>query len=259
MTKRKIHLALALLLATFGCEGFAQGLPPAAGLKAERERIEQVRKPMFDAGNPATQAGKGLLPSQADIERERQRVEQDRKALFDADNPATKNAGNTFPRVPTPDRSGIDIEALARQYEQKSAARRTDELMVFASFTMPEASLKRLVSQARQVGAAVVLRGFRNNSLKETAQAIEALGEPGGNVLVNPNAFTKYQVKAVPTLVLARAATIDQVDAQGCALPDDYVAVSGDVSLDYALDEIARRAPGFEPVATRYLRQIRGQ
>jgi conjugal transfer pilus assembly protein TrbC len=257
--KRKIHLALALLLATFACEGFSQGLPDAARLDAERERIELERRQLFDAGNPATQAGKGPLPRAADIERERQRVEQERKALFDADNPATRNAVNAFPKVPTPDRSGIDIEALARQYEQKSEARRTDELMVFASFTMPAASLKRLVSQARQVGAAVVLRGFRNNSLKETAQAIEALGEPGGNVLVNPNAFTKYQVKAVPTLVLASAATVDQVDAQGCALPDHYVAVSGDVTLDYALDEIARRAPEFAPVATRYLRQIRGQ
>lgn len=257
--KRKIHLILSLLLAGFGCAGFSQGLQPAGGLDAERERIELERRQLFDAGNPATQAGKGLLPRPADIERERQRVEQERKALFDADNPATRNAGNAFPKVPTPDRSGIDIEALARQYEQKSAARRSDELMVFASFTMPAASLKRLVSQARQVGAAVVLRGFRNNSLKETAQAIEALGELGGNVLVNPNAFTKYQVKAVPTLVLASTATIDQVDAQGCALPDHYVAVSGDVTLDYALDEIARRAPGFEPVAARYLRQIRGQ
>ena len=256
---RKIRITLALLLATFAREGFSQGLPPTAGLEAERERIARERKPMFDAGNPATQAGKGLLPRSADIEREKQRVEQDRKAMFDADNPATRNSGNSFPKVPTPDRSGIDIEALARQYEQKSAARRTDELMVFASFTMPEASLRRLVSQARQVGAAVVLRGFKNNSLTETAQAIQALGEPGGNVLVNPNAFTKYQVKAVPTLVLARAATTDQMDAQGCALPDHYVAVSGDVTLDYALDEIARRAPGFEPVATRYLRQIRGQ
>lgn len=256
--KRKIHLILSLLLAGFGCAGFSQGLPPAGGLDAERERIELERRQLFDAGNPATQAGKGLLPRPADIERERQRVEQDRKALFDAGNPATRNAGNAFPKVPTPDRSGIDIEALARQYEQKSAARRTDELMVFASFTMPEASLRRLVSQARQVGAAVVLRGFKNNSLTETAQAIQALGEPGGNVLVNPNAFTKYQVKAVPTLVLANATTIDQVDREGCALPEHYVAVSGDVSLDYALDEIARRAPGFEPVATRYLRQIRG-
>ena len=68
--KRKIHLALSLLLATFACEGFAQELPPAARLDAERERIERERKPMFDAGNAATQAGKGLLPRSGGIERE---------------------------------------------------------------------------------------------------------------------------------------------------------------------------------------------
>jgi conjugal transfer pilus assembly protein TrbC len=198
------------------------------------------------------------LPSPSAIEAERQRIAPQRQQMFDPDNPATRNAANHFPNVPTPERAGIDIEALARQYEQKSAARRMDELMVFASFTMPRESLRRVVSQARQLGASVVLRGFKNNSLKETARAIEALGEPGGNVLVNPRAFTQYKVRAVPTLVLASAATIDQVDREGCALPGHYVAVSGDVSLDYALEEIARRSPGFEPVAARYLRQIRG-
>lgn len=255
----KRHTLFGLvLLAIFARQSLAQNLPSPSVLEAERQRITQQRRQMFDAGKTVIQAGKGVTPGPADIERERQRVERDRKPLFDPDNPATRNAGNSFPNVPTPDRAGIDIEALARQYEQKSAARRTDELMVFASFTMPRESLRRLVSQARQVGAAVVLRGFKNNSLKETAQAIEALGEPGGNVLINPKAFTQYKVKAVPTLVLASAATIDQVDREGCALPEHYVAVSGDVSLDYALDEIARRAPSFEPVAARYLRQIRG-
>ena len=36
-------------------------------------------------------------------------------------------------------------------------------------------------------------------------------------------------------------------------------AVSGDVTLDYALDELTRRAPEFEPLASRYLRQLRGR
>lgn len=197
-------------------------------------------------------------PTASQLEQERQRIELERKQMFDANNPATKNATNVFPNVPTPERAGIDIEALAKRYEQKAAARKMDDLMIFASFTMPAESLKRIVSQANRVGASVVLRGFKNNSLKDTALAIQALGEQGGNVLVNPNAFTKYKIQAVPTMVLARAETIDQVDNEGCALPDNYVAVSGDVSLDYALEEIVRRAPPFEAVASRYLRQIRG-
>lgn len=247
-----------VILAAFACESFAQVTPTASQLDQERQRIDVERKKMFDPNNTDANVKKGVMPSSAEIDRETRRVDRERKQMFDANNQATKNAVNVFPNVPTPERAGIDIEALARKYEQKAEARKMDDLMIFASFTMPAESLKRIVSQANRVGASVVLRGFKNNSLKETAQAIQELGEQGGNVLVNPNAFTKYKVKAVPTMVLAKAETIDQVDNEGCALPDNFVAVSGDVSLDYALDEIIRRAPTFEVVASRYLRQIRG-
>ena len=247
-----------MLLAAFARESVAQSTLNASQLEQERQRIELERKQMFDPNNPASKAKKGAMPNAADIDREMRRVDRERKQMFDPNNPATKNAANVFPNVPTPERAGIDIEALAKQYEQKAQARKMDDLMIFASFTMPAESLKRIVSQANRVGASVVLRGFKNNSLKDTALAIKELGEQGGNVLVNPNAFTKYKIKAVPTMVLAKAATIDQVDNEGCALPDNFVAVAGDVSLDYALDEIVRRAPQFEAVAARYLRQIRG-
>lgn len=247
-----------LMLTAFVRPGIAQNTPSASQLEQERQRVEVERKQIFSATNPATKAKAGTIPNTADIEREMRRVDQDRKQMFDANNPATKNAGNVFPNVATPSRAGIDIEALAKQYEQKAQARKMDDLMVFASFTMPAASLKRIVSQASRVGASVVFRGFKNNSLKDTALAIQKLGEQGGNVLVNPNAFIKYKVKAVPTMVLAKAASIDEVDNEGCALPDNFVSVSGDVSLDYALDEIVRRTPQFEAEANRYLRQMRG-
>lgn len=247
-----------MLLAAFARESVAQSTPSASQLEQERQRIELERKQMFDPNNPASKAKKGAMPNAADIDREMRRVDRERKQMFDPNNPATKNAANVFPNVPTPERAGIDIEALAKQYEQKAQARRMDDLMIFASFTMPAESLKRIVSQANRVGASVVLRGFKNNSLKETSLAINALGEQSGNVQVNPNAFTKYKVATVPTFVLAKADGIDQVDAEGCALPDTYVSVAGDVSLDYALEEIARRSPQFEGLATRYVRQLRG-
>lgn len=247
-----------MLLTVFVCDSRAQGTPSASQLDQERQRIEAQRKQMFDAANPALQPKAGAMPGVGDIERERQKVERDRKALFDSNNPATRNVPNVFPDVPTPERAGIDIEAIARQYEQKADARRMDDLMIFASFAMPRESLKRLVSQANRVGASVVLRGFKNNSFKETVKAINALGESTGNVIVNPNAFIKYKIKAVPTVVLAQAATIEQVDSAGCALPDHFAAVAGDVSLDYALDEIMRRVPTLNQAASRYVQQIRG-
>ena len=127
---------------------------------------------------------------------------------------------------------------------------------------MPRESLRRLLAQASQVGAAVVLRGFKDNSLKATAAAISELGENGGqsgNVLINPDAFTKYRVTAVPVVLLAKPESIAQVDLEGCALPDTYASVAGDVSLDYALDEIGRRDMRFAALAERYSRQLRAR
>ncbi|MDF7060249.1 type-F conjugative transfer system pilin assembly protein TrbC, partial [Escherichia coli] len=95
-------------------------------------------------------------PTASQLDQERQRIELERKQMFDPNNPAIKNAANVFPNVPTPERAGIDIEALAKQYEQKAQARKMDDLMIFASFTMPAESLKRIVSQANRVGASVV-------------------------------------------------------------------------------------------------------
>jgi conjugal transfer pilus assembly protein TrbC len=187
------------------------------------------------------------------------RIEAERKAMFDPNNPATKNAKNVFPNVPTPEVSNVDIQALAKRYEQRADARRTDDLMVFVSFTMPPESLKRIVAQVSRLGGTVVLNGFKDNSWKATAFAIKDLGEKRGNVVVNPNAFAKYKVKSVPVTVLTKPEAIDQLDSEGCALPDTYAAVAGDVSLDYALDEIAQHDRRFTELAQRYARQLRGR
>lgn len=255
---KKIFIGL-MLLGVLAHESLAQHTPSASELEPERQRIELERKKMFDANNPALKARLGAMPHSVAIEQEMRQVDRERKQMFNANNLTTQKAATVFPNVPAPVRAGIDIESMAKQYEQKAQARKREDLMIFASFTMPVESLKRIVSQANRVGASVVLRGFKNNSLKDTALAIKALGEQGGNVLVNPNAFIKYKVEAVPTIVLAKATSIDQVDNEGCALPEHFVAVSGDVSLDYALDAIVHHAPQFEHMASRYLRQIRGR
>ncbi len=195
-------------------------------------------------------------PTVLEIEKEQQRIEVGRKRMFDARNPATQNTANSFPNLPTPARAGMDIETMARQYEQKAETQKTDGLMIFASFTMPDESLKNLLKQANRVGASVVLRGFKNNSIKETALAIHALGEAGGNIAINPKSFTQYKIEAVPTVVLTKAEGIGNADEQGCALPEHFIAVSGDVSLDYALAQIVQRAPQWESIATSYLRQL---
>jgi len=235
-----------ILLAAFARASLAQPTPTESQLYI-------APKP-----KPTQQSQVGVMPHAADIDKEMYRVERERKLMFDPNSTATQTASSVFPNVPIPQPAGVDIHVLAKQYQQKAAVHNIDDLIIFASFTMPTASLKRLIKQANLVGASVVLRGLKNNSIKQTGLAIQALGEPMGNVVVNPNAFIKYKVKVVPTIVLASAAKINQVDQVGCALPDHYVAVSGDVSLDYALEKIMHHAPQFGTVAFSYLRQVRG-
>ncbi len=206
-------------------------------------------------------------PTASQIEKEQQRIEIERKRMFDDKQVTISTVTNNFPNVSTPKRVGIDLEAMVRQYEHKAVAQRADHLMIFASFTMPQESLKRLVHQANRVGASVVLRGFKNNSLKDTALAIHALGEPDGNLVINPKTFAYYKIEAVPTVVLTQAeleraktkikkATTEAAEGTGCALPEDFIAISGDVSLDYALEEIAKRAPQWQSQVMPYLKQL---
>ena len=232
--------------------------PTASQIQAERDRVEAQRKELFSPTNPAAQPSKGKLPSGAALEVERQRIEAERKAMFADDNAATKNAPNTFPDIATPERSGVDIESLARRYEGKAAARKTDGLMVFASFTMPAPTLKKLIADAKRAGGVVVLRGFKDGSLKNTAVAVSQLGEAAGNVQINPEAFKKYRVNAVPAVVLVKPDGQELVDDKGCALPDNYVMVAGDVGLGYALDDIAQRSLEFAEMAARYGRPLKG-
>lgn len=236
----------------------AAQFPDAKQLEGDQQRIEAQRKALFDNVHSDKNV-KNKMPQDTAIEKERRRIEIERKAMFGDDNPLTQNPQNSFPNIPTPPVSNIDIETIARRYEKQAAARKSDDIFIFASLTMPQASLKRLIHQANKLGASVIFNGFKDNSLKAMMMAVNALGENNGNVVINPKAFTQYKIKSVPTIVLAKAEHIDQFDQEGCALPEHFVALAGDVSLDYALEDIARRSPIFAHQANSYLRQIRGR
>ena len=230
----------------------------ASEIEKEQLRIQQQRKVLF--GNESTVSStKNRLPKEDAEQNQLQKITPERKELFDPNNPAVKHAARVFPNIPTPCQSGVNIEDTVKQYQRIKPAPQTENLMIFASFTMPKESLKRLVHQANMLGASIIIRGFKNNTIKATALAIRELGEEAGNVVINPNSFVKYQIQAVPTVVLTKAANQEQVDASDHALASSFVAVPGDVSLDYSLAEIARMEPQFSAEANRYLKQLGDQ
>lgn len=201
-----------------------------------------------DAPVPTVSA-KDRMPADDRIRAEQARIERERKQMFGDVQPAP----NVFPNIATPAPSRIDPLTIARRYQERAGQRRQEELLAFASLSMPAESLKRLIRDTARVGGVVVLRGFKDRSFKATAAAIQALGVDTSAVQINPNAFKQYHVSAVPAIVLVKADHVLDLDAEGCALPENFAGISGDVTLPYSLREIARRSPAYQSLATRLL------
>lgn len=193
------------------------------------------------------------MPSDAQISAERARIERERKPMFADPNLGRSAAGNAFPVIPTPPRAQLDPLAVAQRYAARAQSRKQEELLAFASLSMPAESLKRLVRDVARAGGAVVLRGFKDGSLKTTVSAIQALGVDASAVQVNPNAFKQYRITAVPAIVLVKADRALDLDAEGCSLPANFAGVTGDVTVTYALREIGRRSSDYQPLADRIL------
>lgn len=162
-----------------------------------------------------------------------------------------------------PQKPGMDLSGLVRQYNAKirppSPASGKTDLLVFVSLSMPESSLMRLVRQAERAGAVLVLRGLKDNSFKVTSEEIRKYEQKAhATWQINPPAFTKFAVKSVPSFILVKADQALQTGVDGCAGAGAYAAVSGDVSLDFALERIIRAKAGFESAAQGYLDKMRG-
>ena len=194
-------------------------------------------------------------PGEAAITQEMERIESERKTMF---NQPTQEGKASFPRVANPAPSAaVDLESVVKQYQARASIPPQDDVYVFASFTMPPGSLKRLVDDAARIGATVIFRGFKNNSMRETAQVLATYKNDRVHAVVNPLAFTKYRVNAVPTVALLLPQAKERMDSEGHAHPETYAAVLGDVPLEYGLEHIAQSQPAFKLIAQRYLKLIR--
>ena len=167
-----------------------------------------------------------------------------------------------------PRQPAIDVEGIARRYAGNRQAfeggsRAEPTLMIFVTLAMPEASLKLLAAQAAHSGATMVIRGLKDDSMKKTLAAVkQIIGETPVAWQIDPPAFKRFAVQRAPTFVLVAAdssAVLTQAScSSGCSLDGSFVSVAGDVSLDYALEFIARTRPALAGNAQRYLKRLRG-
>ncbi|MBK6603825.1 MAG: type-F conjugative transfer system pilin assembly protein TrbC [Betaproteobacteria bacterium] len=217
-----------------------------------------AQTPAGNAGVPATVSVRP--PTDAEIERAAREhrmptdAELERIAI-----PSTPKLDGTGPTAP------LDLEQLARQLQDAQAkfARAANDtaprLQIFVTLAMPEPSLRALIAQAARANAVLVLRGAKNGSLRQTLEAARTLiGTQPVAWQIDPPAFARYQISAAPAFVLTRAGAQPTACTEGVCLADhDFAKVTGDVSLDYALEAIARGAPHFAADAEALLTPLR--
>ena len=118
------------------------------------------------------------------------------------------------------------------------------QVWVLASFSMPKTSLRQLMQQSQKYGVPVVFRGFVNNSVYDTRDALLQLFDSDADFAgfgIDPTMFTRFDVSAVPTFI-AVPTPFDICETQGCendAAPE-HDRVAGNIPIDVALRTIAK-------------------
>jgi conjugal transfer pilus assembly protein TrbC len=218
-------------------------------------------------------------PTEQEIERARQQYRQPTDTEVEAasqkyrmpsaaelDRAAASQSAVNVEAIPQP-KGRVDVEGLARTYEANRqafgpSALTTDQpaLLVFVTLGMPEAALRLLIDQAARTHAVLVLRGLQNASIRQTAVRVQQLiGQSGVEFQIDPQAFDRFGVHAAPTFVLVKSeARVSDCAAGACVAPDGFASIAGDVSIDYALQAIAQRAPRFKADVELFLQRLRG-
>ncbi len=205
------------------------------------------------------------LPTQGEIDLARQKTQEALNRLPDA--PVIRQQfGGVTPRVeamPRPATPAPDIASIAEKFKslgrglasQKGAA---PDLMVFVSLSMPREALARIIDQSERSGATLVFRGLKGDSMTRMGEEMSALiGNRAVSAAIHPPAFQQFTITRVPVVVIARPEA-GSVMEDGCSKPDTFIKVTGDVTLDYALDYIERKSPDWAAIARSFRARLSG-
>lgn len=228
--------------------------------------VAQAPADISDADLERVRRAQPVITEQ-DIEQARKRhTMPDDKALGIRLPPGRTNIDALPAPAPGTGSTELDLEALGKGFA--SAAQQASSsfglasgpaLMVFVSLSMPQPTLRKLVDQAARAQATLFIRGFVDNSIRTTVTRVQDLiGQAHVAIQIDPQAFDRFAIERVPSFVLVRDGTRPSSCASGvCAPTDTYVKITGDVSIDYALESMRRGAPGQSRDATPFLRRLR--
>ncbi len=241
---RRKHLALAILLAGIGTYQAIAQTVDGLDLDAIKQRSTEMAT---DADAFVAQ-----VKSRGDAFRE-DAIAAERQGI----NNLSGLPGAAPPRTDPAQAGGmqtgggaVDFDEIIQGASQNIAASKGEapQFIVFASLSIPPQSLRRLIADTARAGGIVVFRGFPNNSFKAFSAALGKVvteQDQLSNVGIDPRLFRAFGVTAVPTYV-AVSSDFDLCSGFRCttqAPPHDRM--TGNVSVNYALETFAReRGPG---------------
>ncbi|HHF7380154.1 TPA: type-F conjugative transfer system pilin assembly protein TrbC [Legionella anisa] len=102
------------------------------------------------------------------------------------------------------------------------------QYQVFVSFSMPNRLLEETLRDAAHHGIPVLLNGFVNDSMRDTAVKIFELTKkvPNCSMQIDPTAFERYGITQVPAFVAVNQKSFD--------------VVLGNITMERAMDEVTR-------------------
>jgi type-F conjugative transfer system pilin assembly protein TrbC len=147
------------------------------------------------------------------------------KSLKPKDTPVLPHSGlqKTCP-------SGV-CKAAILTIKQKQIHPEASQVLIFVSFSIPEASLIAYAKDVAEIGGRLVFRGLVDDSFQATQAKFLALGIEAD---IDPTLFETFSVKRVPLIVHAPLHQ-GELQAQGA---DQLL---GHVSLTYALEQFCQK------------------
>jgi conjugal transfer pilus assembly protein TrbC len=132
--------------------------------------------------------------------------------------------------------------------------------IAFASLSMPEDSLARMIADVTKAGGMVVFRGFSATSGHAFMTGLSRVIPKGlaPHVSIDPRLFRAYHVQAVPTYIAA-SSSFTLCSGEGCeSNPTPYDRMAGNVTAGYALEAFAQGDGPGAPVARLALKNLGG-
>lgn len=162
-----------------------------------------------------------------------------------------------IPDSPAAPKGVVDPDRIARQFSDiKGPEKReeeTNELILFVSLSMPTGNLERAARDVKKTSGMLVMRGASRGvgpgKWVESIADMKPMTDNGGEVYLHPDMFDRYNIKKVPALVIAP-------DAQAGCTEDacrEFAVIYGDVSLEYALDQLTERKDSIGRIARERL------